>query len=196
MTAKIDIKDSDGFGSYYGKRNNLSLVKAYELNRHGERIKFKDFGNKKLLWHGSRMTNFVGILSQGLRIPPPEAPSSGYVYGKGVYFSDMSQKSSCLCYPVNDMALILLGEVSLGEEDQRKNPDFSLPATLQNKANSVHALGRLEPSEGEIIDGDVFVPNGIAKVNEKNILCNDHAQYIVYNVDQIKLRYLLKIKYN
>ena len=196
LTAKIDIKDSDGFGSYYGKRNDLSLVKAYELNRHGERIKFKDFGNKKLLWHGSRMTNFVGILSQGLRIPPPEAPSSGYMYGKGVYFSDMSQKSSCNCYPVNDMALILLGEVSLGEEDQRKNPDFNLPATLQNKANSVHALGRLEPSEGEIIDGDVFVPNGIAKVNEKNILCNDHSQYIVYNVDQIKLRYLLKIKYN
>ena len=27
-----------------------------------------------LLWHGSRMTNWVGILSQGLRIAPPEAP--------------------------------------------------------------------------------------------------------------------------
>lgn len=27
-----------------------------------------------LLWHGSRLTNWVGILSQGLRIAPPEAP--------------------------------------------------------------------------------------------------------------------------
>ena len=196
LTAQIDRKDNDGFGSYYGRRNNLSLIKAFELNRHGERKKFKDFGNKKLLWHGSRITNFVGILSQGLRIAPPEAPSSGYLYGKGVYFADMSQKSSCYCYPVNNMALILLGEVSLGEEDQRNNIDFNLPTTLKKNANSVHALGRLEPSDGEYINDDVYVPNGEAKVNEKNILCNDHAEYIVYDVDQIKLRYLLKIKYN
>lgn len=35
-----------------------------------------------LLWHGSRVSNFVGILSQGLRIAPPEAPVSGYMFGK------------------------------------------------------------------------------------------------------------------
>ena len=186
LTAKID-KD--------GRRNNLSLIKAYELNRKGERNKFKDYGNKKLLWHGSRITNFVGILSQGLRIEPSEAPSSGYLYGKGVYFADMSQKSSCYCYPVNNIALILLGEVSLGKEDERRKTDFNLPSTLKNDCNSLHALGRLEPSSGEFIDEDVFVPNGDAKHNEKNSLCNDHAEYIVYNVDQIKLRYLLKIKY-
>ena len=196
LTAKIDEGDRDAFGSYYGIRNNLSLIKAYELNRHGEKEKFKDFGNKKLLWHGSRITNFVGILSQGLRIAPPEAPSSGYLYGKGVYFADMSQKSSCYCYPVNNIALILLGEVSLGEEDKRTTTDFNLPSTLKEKCNSVHAMSRLEPSSGEFIDGDVLVPNDIAKFNERYNHCNDHAEYIVYNVDQIKLRYLLKIKYN
>ena len=193
LTAKICREDYDRYGYCNGWRHKLSLIKAYELNRHGERKKFKDFGNKKLLWHGSRMTNFVGILSQGLRIAPPEAPSSGYLYGKGVYFADMSQKSSCYCYPVNKQALILLGEVSLGEEDKRTDVDFNLPSTLDKKANSVHALGRLEPSGGDNINGDVFVPYGEAKVNEKNSLCNDHAEYIVYNVDQIKLRYLLKI---
>jgi len=194
LTAKIAKEDYNQFGYGQGLRHKLGLIKAYELNRHGEKAKFKDFGNKKLLWHGSRMTNFVGILSQGLRIAPPEAPSSGYLYGKGVYFADMSQKSSCYCYPSNGQALILLGEVSLGEEDQRTNVDFDLPKTMAENANSVHALGRLEPSGGENIDGDVFVPYGEAKVNEKNSLCNDHAEYIVYNVDQIKLRYLLKIK--
>ena len=38
---------------------------------------------RQLLWHGSRLTNFVGILSQGLRIAPPEAPVTGYMFGKG-----------------------------------------------------------------------------------------------------------------
>ena len=197
LTAK-QKKDNDlynDFGSYYGGRNNLSIVKAYELNRHGESDKFKDYGNKKLLWHGSRMTNFVGILSQGLRIAPPEAPSSGYLYGKGVYFADMAKKSSYYCYPVNNIALILLGEVSLGEEDKRTSTDFNLPSTLKKKANSIHALGRLEASDGEYIDDDVYVPNGDTVYNENCLGCNNFAEYIVYDVNQIKLRYLLKIRY-
>jgi hypothetical protein len=33
--------------------------------------KLKD-GERMLLWHGSRSTNFAGILKQGLRIAPPE----------------------------------------------------------------------------------------------------------------------------
>ena len=196
LTAKVDKKDSDGFGGYYSYRNRLSLVKAYELNRHGEAEKFKNLGNKKLLWHGSRITNFVGILSQGLRIAPPEAPSSGYLYGKGVYFADMAQKSSMYCYPVNNTALILLGEVALGEEDKRMSCDFNLPKTMKPGMDSVHALGRLEPEKGTTISGNVYVPNGNAVINEKNQLCNDYAEYIVYDVDQIKLRYLLKIRYN
>jgi len=35
---------------------------------------FRDLHNRMLLWHGSRTTNYAGILSQGLRIAPPEAP--------------------------------------------------------------------------------------------------------------------------
>lgn len=46
-----------------------------KLNRHGDKERFKfDIGNRYLLWHGSRNSNYIGILSQGLRIAPPEAP--------------------------------------------------------------------------------------------------------------------------
>ena len=63
--------------------------------RPGESEKFKkDLHNKQLLWHGSRTTNYAGILTQGLRIAPPEAPVTGYMFGKGVYFADMSSKSA------------------------------------------------------------------------------------------------------
>ena len=196
LTSEIVSKNKDK-DYYYFNYDKLSLIEAYEINRHGEKEKFKDYGNKKLLWHGSRLTNFVGILSQGLRIAPPEAPSSGYLYGKGVYFADLSQKSSHYCYPVNNEALILLGEVSLGKEDERDDTDYNLPKTIKEGTNSVHALGRLVPSNGENINGDVFVPYGDANVNEKlSSYCSDFSEFIVYDVDQIKLRYLLKIKYN
>ena len=65
-----------------------------------------------LLWHGSRIANFVGILSQGLRIAPPEAPVSGYLFGKGIYLADMIDKSAAYCRSYgSDTALCLLIEV-------------------------------------------------------------------------------------
>jgi hypothetical protein len=57
---------------------------------------------RKLLWHGSRICNYVGILNQGLRIAPPEAPSSGYLFGKGIYFADRIQKSAPYCQPTRE----------------------------------------------------------------------------------------------
>lgn len=65
-----------------------------------------------LLWHGSRIANFVGILSQGLRIAPPEAPVSGYLFGKGIYLADLAEKSIHYCRSgTSPKALILLIEV-------------------------------------------------------------------------------------
>lgn len=58
---------------------SLDVQQVYEINREGEETAFKDVGNRQLLWHGSRLTNWVGILSQGLRIAPPEAPVTGYM---------------------------------------------------------------------------------------------------------------------
>lgn len=50
-------------------------------------------GNEMELFHGSRNCNIVGILKRGLLIAPPEAPVSGYMFDKGVYFADKSTKS-------------------------------------------------------------------------------------------------------
>ena len=54
----------------------------------GEGSRFKAFKqlDRQLLWHGSRTSNFAGILSTGLRIAPPEAPVTGYMFGKGEFF--------------------------------------------------------------------------------------------------------------
>jgi poly [ADP-ribose] polymerase len=56
---------------------NLDVEEIFTVAREGEAKRFrpfKDLHNRQLLWHGSRTTNFGGILSQGLRIAPPEAP--------------------------------------------------------------------------------------------------------------------------
>lgn len=97
----------------------LEVMEVFKIERHGEKKRYKPFSkldNRMLLWHGSRLTNYVGILSQGLRIAPPEAPVTGYMFGKGVYFADMVSKSANYCWtnPSDPIGLMLLCEVALG----------------------------------------------------------------------------------
>ena len=96
----------------------------FRIQRKGESERFHESPfakvatpNRRLLWHGSRVTNFAGILSQGLRIAPPEAPVSGYMFGKGIYLADMSSKSALYCASNQSggTALLLLCEAELGD---------------------------------------------------------------------------------
>lgn len=45
----------------------LEVLEVFSVARHGEKKRYKPFSkmaNRMLLWHGSRITNFAGILSQ------------------------------------------------------------------------------------------------------------------------------------
>lgn len=104
-------------------RVNYEVMDIFRIERNGELDRFKKSkfsgikSDRRLLWHGSRATNFGGILSQGLRIAPPEAPVSGYMFGKGIYLADMSSKSAnyCCAYNSGGHALLLLCEAELGQ---------------------------------------------------------------------------------
>ncbi len=45
---------------------SLKLLEVYEVEKANEKAQFVETNNKMLLWHGSRLTNWAGILSQGL----------------------------------------------------------------------------------------------------------------------------------
>jgi poly [ADP-ribose] polymerase len=190
LSVKINNKSDY---SYYN--TSLKLLEAYELKREGEEERYlKNLSNKKLLWHGTRISNYVGILSQGLRIAPPEAPSSGYLFGKGLYFADMSSKSCNYCYPVNNIGLILLCEVALGNIEKRFSTDYSLHNTMNKGNNSILGVGKIYPSDGIFVEKNLFIPCEKVSVNNEYAVSFD--EFIVYDVRQVKLRYLLKIQYD
>jgi len=51
-----------------------------------------------------------------MRIAPPEAPASGYAFGKGVYFADRAEKSAGYTCPYlsNGIGIFVMCEVALG----------------------------------------------------------------------------------
>ena len=177
----------------------VDIDKAYKIDREGEDERFiKKIGNDMLLWHGSRLSNFVGILSQGLRIAPPEAPVTGYMFGKGVYFADMVTKSAQYCNASNSndhVGLMLLCRVAIGNPRSLNKAD-SNANDLPEGSNSTLGLGKNSPPE---ISYKKFrgmsIPIGKAEKVDDVKRSLQYNEYIVYNVEQVKLEYLLKMKF-
>ncbi|CAI8614299.1 unnamed protein product [Vicia faba] len=181
---------------------SLELEEVFSLERHGEFDKYAPYrdkvGNRMLLWHGSRLTNFVGILNQGLRIAPPEAPATGYMFGKGIYFADLVSKSAQYCYTdkKNPVGLMLLSEVALGNVYELKKAKY-MDKPPAGK-HSTKGLGKKMPQESDYVKwrGDVVVPCG--KPVSSNVKATElmYNEYIVYNTSQVKLQFLLKVRFH
>jgi poly [ADP-ribose] polymerase len=69
---------------------------------------------RRLLWHGSRSSNLVGILGQGLRIAPG-VTANGRRWGNGIYLTDESRKTWDYFYPEESdgTAFLLLFETQI-----------------------------------------------------------------------------------
>lgn len=180
---------------------SLEIDEVFKVRRHGEERKYKPFKklhNKKLLWHGSRLTNYAGILSQGLRIAPPEAPVTGYMFGKGIYFADMVSKSAnyCMTSKTNPIGYMLLCEVALGNIYERTRADYV--EKLPKGKHSCKGVGKSEPDPKEsiITEDGVEIPlgKGITDVERDSTLL--YNEYIVYDTAQVKFQYLFKMKFN
>ncbi|KAK4230294.1 putative poly polymerase 2 [Podospora fimiseda] len=196
-------------GSTHG--HTYQVEDIFRIERQGEKDRFLNgpYGklnqNRRLLWHGSRATNFGGILSQGLRIAPPEAPVSGYMFDKGIYLADMASKSAnyCCSYLSDNTALLLLCEAELGNPVQELiHADGSAASKAKAQgmistwgkgrqgplmwkdAGCVHpSLQGVSMPDTTVIPGDTNVPGAGLWYNE----------YITYDVAQVRLRYLFRI---
>ncbi|KAL8760361.1 MAG: hypothetical protein Q9184_003383 [Pyrenodesmia sp. 2 TL-2023] len=199
-------------GQTHGVRYRLEDI--FRIERNGEQKRFEKSkfsklhkSDKRLLWHGSRTTNFGGILSQGLRIAPSEAPVNGYAFGKGVYLADISTKSAQYCQPgmSGNTGLLLLVEAELGA------PMYEIPTGDYNaqeqakKQNCISTLGvgRTAPQGWMDADGvhenltGVTMPD-VSKGIGDNKAANANGylmynEYICYDVAQLKLKYLFRV---
>jgi len=191
---------------------NYAVQEIFRIERNGEFDRFEKSpystmaSDRRLLWHGSRVTNFGGILGQGLRIAPPEAPVSGYMFGKGIYLADMSSKSAnyCCSYNSGGTALLLLCEAELGRPMYELTHASSSAGQEAKAAGSVSTWGkgRTGPSKWKdagcvnaALSGcmmpDVSTPPGPTHVDNATLMYNE---YITYDVAQVRLRYLLRVR--
>lgn len=147
------------------------------------------------------MHNFLNIVL-GLKIAPDEAPSTGLMFGKGIYFADIVSKSANYCWasPKQPKGVLILAEVALGEiYDAAEAMDVDLK-TLSQSSKEFHALrcsGRIKPNEAsyETTGNGANVPIGTPCIvaAEGPLLYNE---YVVYNPAQITMRYLITVHFD
>ncbi|XP_061446489.1 poly [ADP-ribose] polymerase 2 isoform X2 [Rhineura floridana] len=180
----------------------MTLLEAFVLNKASSAPDFhSELPNRTLLWHGSRLGNWAGILSHGLRVAPPEAPVTGYMFGKGIYFADMSSKSANYCFATRekDIGLLLLSEVALGECNELLEANPEAEKLLTGK-HSTKGLGKLAPSppncttlNGALVPLGPAVETGV--LNPHGYTLN-YNEFIVYDPHQVRMKYLLKVRFN
>lgn len=205
----------------HGKTHGIKLAveEIFRITRSVEEDRWTEAGwhqhpkdNRKLLWHGSRTTNFGGILSQGLRIAPPEAPVNGYMFDKGIYLADIVSKSAnyCCASSSGNTGLLMLCEAQLGDPMlELTHSDYHAAKRCKDSGRlATKGLGQTAPKAWE--DASVVHPQlaGISmpKVSGKeSTICADlnpknawlqYNEYIVYDVSQVKIRYLFRCKFN
>lgn len=70
---------------------NYDLLHLFQLERENESARFQPFtavDNRMLLWHGSKISNLIGILKQGLRIKPAQANESVSIFSISIFMRD------------------------------------------------------------------------------------------------------------
>lgn len=147
--------------------NKIFTAELPEERRHFE-TDGKTVGNLQGLFHGTKNCNMAGILSRGLLIAPKNAPVSGYMFGKGIYFADQSSKSAqySLVYASNkrDIGYLFLADVALGKIKAEQTPTYREEA-----------------------------PRGFHSVQGCKGSHLIHNEFIIYKTSQCTLRYIAEI---
>mmetsp|Transcript_30885 Transcript_30885/g.62618 ORF Transcript_30885/g.62618 Transcript_30885/m.62618 type:complete len:130 (-) Transcript_30885:22-411(-) len=128
------------------------------------------------------------------------------MFGKGVYFADSFSKSANYCNTQGrgSSGLLLLCEVALGRTHNLPTADYHAAAgCTANNCHSTYGIGKSKPDPA----ADVFlttddmqsvrVPQGRMAANPDltqagHLLYNE---FIVYDVAQIRMRYLVEVKF-
>ena len=184
----------------------FDVLDILEINRQGEADAYDKYSakikNKTLLFHGTRVANMLGICTNGLMCDPSRIGISvsitGKMFGQGLYYANSASKS--LQYTAHDssdnIACLFVCEVALGKMLEKKQAVPSLTAkTMPKGYHSTRGVGKSSYGTYDVLEDGVRIPAGKIKPikeNSDSVLLYD--EHIIYSDQQVKLRYIIKLK--
>jgi poly [ADP-ribose] polymerase len=161
------------------KSKNIKVVNIYAVKRHGEWDAFDTkVGNEKMMFHGSRIKNWVGILSRGILMPKivvsmgVNRTDAGWL-GNGIYFGDASCTSAFYTTPgtTKKTRFMAIARVGLGKMKDFTKITYGLDAPPAG-FDSCHGV-RNKPGQPSQFEDD---------------------EYVIYRQNQQRIEYLVEFK--
>jgi len=127
---------------------SLNLREAFQIQRQGDLERFFPFAklDRKMLWHAAKPTELLHKLKLGLQAPISTAPSASYMFGKGIYFTDVVSKAAVNSFVMrmDKQCLLLLCDVAVGIEHRMVKPKVMEKAPKFH--HSVVGVGKQAPA--------------------------------------------------
>ena len=184
LSLKCDVRYLEKGGAEYrqieqyvhksqARGERVRVQNVYAVRRPGEHEAFtSQIDNQRLLFHGSRMQNWVGLLSRGILLPKlavtlgARRTDAGWL-GHGIYFGDSATTSAAYTSPgKRKTSFMALARVALGRMKDYTQITYGLTA----------------PPEG--FDSCHGAPGTRSSFY-------DH-EYVVYNTRQQRMEYLVE----
>ena len=153
--------------------NSYKIENIYTLSLGQEQKEYRyDLDNQMELFHGTKISNLLSILKSGL-LMPKQSPGAvtGYMFGQGLYFSNQSTKSLNYCDGMywnnsrrQDKIYMFIADIAMGK--------YKVPTGATST----------KPTKG--------YDSYWAKPNQSGI---ENDEMIIFNNNQIKLKYILEI---
>ena len=131
------------------KIKSLKVKRIWGVKRGEEYERFRgDVGNEKLLFHGSRLSNWVGLLSRGILMPKlvvqmgVKRTDAGWL-GHGIYFGDAACTSAFYAAPgKRGTKLLTVARVALGKPAKFTKITYGLNAPPEGHDSCHGVRGR------------------------------------------------------
>ena len=105
---------------------NTPMITVYKIfeSVNDKNFNLNNYDNRYIFFHGTKVENVLGILSQGLKIAPVQSINTGKSYGSGIYLSDNFNCSLgyCTYFPRvnysmnnNEKKFMFMAEVAVGK---------------------------------------------------------------------------------
>lgn len=188
----------------------LQLLDLFEIEQQGKQERFnkctQNIGNKMLLFHGTPQSCILSILKRDFYLDPTKLADAskigvqiaGKMFGYGVYFSDCASKSAnyCRAYQTKDIGCLLIAEVAMGKICEKTQADSSLTRSSveKMKCDSVKGVGKWAPKACTDLDG-LLIPNHPIVEHKINTSLR-YNEFIVYDTDQLIIKYVAIVKNN
>jgi poly [ADP-ribose] polymerase len=169
------------------ERDEISKGTEFRLKNHKvfrvENLLLKDrfkVGATRLLYHGAKNFSWMGILSEGLRIKPSGIPTTGNMYGNGIYLSSKARKSigytslkgSYWASGNESRAFLAVVEANLGKVwDVQPDGEWQgWMSSLDHKKVSAKGYDSVYAKAGADLRNDEYVVYDVSRCNIKYLI--------------------------